>query len=66
MVGKLASITILNSLSHKNISPIHSSHVFGTLTATTSLLVCPPGAESNQTYHPITSKSNSSDDNKNN
>ncbi|VDK82360.1 unnamed protein product [Litomosoides sigmodontis] len=43
MVGKLASIALLNSLTHKNTSPTQSTHVLGTLTATaTPLLMCPP------------------------
>lgn len=43
MVGKLASIALFNSLTHKNTSPIQSTHVLGALTATaTPLLMCPP------------------------
>ncbi|KAM3719459.1 Potassium voltage-gated channel protein Shaw [Dirofilaria immitis] len=42
MVGKLATAAFFNSLANKNVSPIHSSHVLGALTATAPLLICPP------------------------
>uniref|UniRef100_A0A0R3RHF8 Ion_trans domain-containing protein n=1 Tax=Elaeophora elaphi TaxID=1147741 RepID=A0A0R3RHF8_9BILA len=73
MVGKLASIALFNNLAHKNVSPIHSSHVLGALTATTPLLMCPPkksfsanlqSNDSNQTHHCINNKNNTSDGSK--
>ncbi|VIO93502.1 potassium voltage-gated channel protein Shaw, putative [Brugia malayi] len=74
MVGRLASIALFNSLAHKNVSPIHSSHLLGALTATTPLLMYPPttdftanlqSTKSKSHHHCMNNKNNISDGNKN-
>ncbi|VDN87274.1 unnamed protein product [Brugia pahangi] len=74
MVGRLASIALFNSLTHKNVSPIHSSHLLGALTATTPLLMYPPttdftanlqSTKSKSHHHCMNNKNNISDGNKN-
>uniref|UniRef100_A0A1I8ELZ4 Ion_trans domain-containing protein n=1 Tax=Wuchereria bancrofti TaxID=6293 RepID=A0A1I8ELZ4_WUCBA len=75
MVGGLASIRLFNSLTHKNVSPIHSSHLLDALTtATTPLLMYPHlttdftanlQSTKSKSHHCMNNKNNISDSNKN-
>uniref|UniRef100_A0A1I7VAH9 Ion_trans domain-containing protein n=1 Tax=Loa loa TaxID=7209 RepID=A0A1I7VAH9_LOALO len=42
MVGRLTSITLFNTLGHKNVSPVYSSRVLEALTVVTPLMMRPP------------------------
>ncbi|EFO27391.1 hypothetical protein LOAG_01085 [Loa loa] len=74
MVGRLTSITLFNTLGHKNVSPVYSSRVLEALTVVTPLMMRPPATsfpanmqsnESNRVHHSMNNKSNISNGNKN-
>uniref|UniRef100_A0A915PPL3 BTB domain-containing protein n=3 Tax=Filarioidea TaxID=6295 RepID=A0A915PPL3_9BILA len=65
MVGRLATVALFNSLANKTVSPIHSSHVLGALSATTPLLMCPPQSSENTKSHlSVDNRKNTLDNNK--
>ncbi|VDK82929.1 unnamed protein product [Onchocerca ochengi] len=71
MFGRLATAPFFNSLTNENTSSIQSSQVLGALTATAPLLICPSANDftadlkSSLNHHSISSKTNTSNDNKN-